>query len=207
MKNPIPAIAAILLLQSTQLSLFAQAQTAVHPAISLRASQKSSLVEISWQTQKEKNTALFMVERSSDNVHFDTIGTIPASGFSDQPIQYSFSDSDPITGSVFYRLREIDLDGQTLFSNTIPLAASVGSRLQLESIKKDKITGSFYSETAGDLSIKLMSPTGQTTYQAAFIIQAGINPLSLPLQNLSKGHYTLIASNGNYRQSLSFEQP
>jgi hypothetical protein len=89
------------------------------------ASQQSNSVELEWQTISEENFDYFSIERSEDGDIFYEISSVPGHGNSNDPIDYSFVDENPLFGTSFYRLNAIDYDGtyekfQTLSVEFIP---------------------------------------------------------------------------------------
>lgn len=71
---------------------------------------------IFWSTSSEINTGKFIVERSVDMVHFIEIAELDAAGNSSQPRNYSCSDDYPVPGYSYYRLKMVDLNGETEYS-------------------------------------------------------------------------------------------
>ena len=78
--------------------------------------------KIDWRTATEINTKAFYVQRSLDGINFENAGRVQASGNSALPESYSFTDNitaaQPCT-TVFYRIKQEDLDGKTFVGNTI----------------------------------------------------------------------------------------
>jgi hypothetical protein len=66
---------------------------------------------LTWKTASELNSSYFLVERSSDGIHFESIGKLEAAGFSNQFHAYCFTDDSPIQGFNYYRLNQFDFDG------------------------------------------------------------------------------------------------
>jgi uncharacterized delta-60 repeat protein len=94
----------------------------------------SGTVRLAWTTASEKNSQLFEVERSADGVTFGKIGTLAAAGTSLTPRAYALLDAKLPTGAtvLYYRLRQVDLDGTAHYSvvRTVALAgASAGLSL------------------------------------------------------------------------------
>jgi hypothetical protein len=71
---------------------------------------------LSWTTATEVGSDYFDVERSTDGIAFAPIGRVTAAGNSNQSEEYRFDDERGLAGRNFYRLRQLDLDGQTTFS-------------------------------------------------------------------------------------------
>ena len=77
---------------------------------------------LQWQTANEENVSHFIVERASDdNVSFQPITWLDATGNNSMDIQYyTFEDYDVQTGtSYYYRVRQIDENGSYSMSNMI----------------------------------------------------------------------------------------
>ncbi len=76
--------------------------------------QNTVLVE--WQTASETKNNYFLVERSTDGVHFETLEKRAGHPLSIKPVFYSFSDKNPSSGINYYRLSQVDTDGvKTIF--------------------------------------------------------------------------------------------
>ena len=82
-------------------------------------------VSISWETQIETNAGHFTIERSADGSNWEAIGTVNAKGNSSIAGYYSFTDASPLSGSNYYRLQMVDLDGNEAASKIIHIATSV----------------------------------------------------------------------------------
>jgi len=82
------------------------------------ANVNGSKVQLQWTTTHETNSGKFVVERSSNGSVFATIATIPAAGNSGTTQHYRNDDNNPLPGKSYYRLKIIDKDGYTEYSNT-----------------------------------------------------------------------------------------
>jgi len=87
------------------------------------AARTAAGVQLRWTTASEINSARFEIERSADGVAFRSAGAVPAAGSSALPRAYSFLDA-PATSSLYYRLRQVDLDGTAHYS---PVATVEGA--------------------------------------------------------------------------------
>jgi len=72
---------------------------------------------LSWSTMQEKESAYFAIERSADSRNFDSIGIVQATGNSNGKLNYEFTDSLPLAGGNFYRLKMTDLNGHSVYSD------------------------------------------------------------------------------------------
>ncbi len=86
--------------------------------ISFTARPDAQSVLLDWVTGSEINTSHFEIQRSSDAVSFETIGTTGAAGYSSELLSYHWVDSKPLGGLSYYRIRQIDYDGAYTYSVT-----------------------------------------------------------------------------------------
>jgi hypothetical protein len=88
-------------------------------------------VELNWKTATEVNNYGFNVESIIENGEWNKIGFVQGHGNSNSPKEYSFSDS-PFGGINFkYRLKQIDFDGTSEYSDEIEVNLIPPSRLIL----------------------------------------------------------------------------
>ncbi len=77
----------------------------------------SDYVELNWTTATELNNSGFEILRSTQNNNdWTNIGFVPGFGTSTETHSYSFTDNDISPGKYFYRLKQIDFDGNYEFS-------------------------------------------------------------------------------------------
>lgn len=106
-----------------------------------------SSIGIRWTTVSEINNDYFTIERSTDLIHWQALGTIPGAGNSDKIINYSFTDPTSISGTRYFRLKQTDFDGQFKFSS-IRSARCEDQNLSNISIYPNPSSGLFYVEGA-----------------------------------------------------------
>ena len=83
---------------------------------SFTASKESSVANLSWTTTAETNSDFFEIQHSSDAKSWDILGKVKANGESKITRTYSFSHSNPLSGTNLYRLRMVDKDASYSFS-------------------------------------------------------------------------------------------
>jgi hypothetical protein len=106
--------------------------------LDLNASINDKSTLISWSTSSENNNKGFEIERSTNGVDFEKIGFVKGIGNSNKINSYFFNYIN--TESTFYRLKQIDFDGQFEYSNTI---ATKNKKIESEILPnpfKDEIT-------------------------------------------------------------------
>jgi hypothetical protein len=73
-------------------------------------------VFLTWETQSETNNQGFFVQRSTDGINFEDILFVPAAGNSNTTIQYLEKDINPLTKITYYRLNQVDFNGENTYS-------------------------------------------------------------------------------------------
>lgn len=73
-------------------------------------------VKLEWQTLGEVNNDYFVVERSVDGVSFEQLFEQPGMGNISDYVSYSKIDSFPHQGVSYYRLKQVDLNGDYTYS-------------------------------------------------------------------------------------------
>lgn len=69
-------------------------------------------IHLAWETHVEINNDYFEVQRSLDLENWETINRQKGAGNSSSPLRYGAIDSEPPSGTIYYRLKQIDFDGK-----------------------------------------------------------------------------------------------
>jgi glucose/arabinose dehydrogenase len=89
---------------------------------SFTAIPSASRVKLIWETCCEVNNAGFEIERKQSATDWQMIGFVQGRGTTSEVQRYSFTDNAAPTGTVLYRLKQIDFDGVFSYS---PIVESV----------------------------------------------------------------------------------
>lgn len=82
----------------------------------------SQEILIEWVTASEKDNSHYILEKSADGSNWETLALVPGSGDSQERISYQIMDTNPRLGRQFYRLIQVDFDGDTDISQTIGIS-------------------------------------------------------------------------------------
>jgi hypothetical protein len=86
-------------------------------------------IDLYWATSAEVNNNYFVLERSIDGENFQELRTIPGKGFSNETTEYIANDPAPHIGLNYYRLKQVDYDGNEKIYNSI--SCTYGTHLQV----------------------------------------------------------------------------
>ena len=104
---------------------------------------KGENVLLTWETASELNNAGFEVEKSKDGVVWNKIGFVAGNGTTLITQQYAFEDLSAAPGLWYYRLKQVDFDGQFEYSE-----------VRSASITYDLITTLYPNPTNGTVYFK-----------------------------------------------------
>jgi hypothetical protein len=154
-------------------------------------------VLLSWKTAMEINNMGFEIQRSANNLEYDSIGFILGAGNSMQVLTYAFTDKNAFiktaSNALFYRIKQIDVDGkytytssQKVLGNSIPFAVQPVPFT-------DKLTLSFSMLFDGKATVSMYSLTGQKLLEIEPELKRGNQQLLLEnLAALPTGVYLLV---------------
>ncbi|WPP50100.1 T9SS type A sorting domain-containing protein [Catalinimonas niigatensis] len=81
-------------------------------------------VELNWATSSETNNDYFEIERSGNELDFKPIAQVKGAGNSINNLEYIWVDDRPQSGASYYRLKQVDFDGQYSYSKIITVTMS-----------------------------------------------------------------------------------
>jgi hypothetical protein len=160
--------------------------------LSFSANSQASHVDLRWETAGEVNTSHFLVERSADGNQWTSLGRVESRNTTGQH-RYAYRDSLPLAGSSYYRLKQVDRDGQFTYSRILALNRRTlmvrlypnpaGSFVQLELLR-----------TAASLRIDLIDVAGRVQKSITLMNPAPL--VRIPLTELPRGLYHLRIRSG-----------
>ncbi len=100
--------------------------------VSFSSSVINNTVGLNWITATELNNSGFEIQKSSDNSNWNKVGFVTGHGTTSEVHNYSFIDANPLTGISYYRLKQIDFDGTSEYSNIIEIIYGTVADYSLE---------------------------------------------------------------------------
>jgi len=76
-------------------------------------------VVLNWKTATETNNSGFEIQRSQDRINFSKIAFVGGNGTTTEPQSYSYADNSVTSGKYFYRLKQIDFNGEFSYSQIV----------------------------------------------------------------------------------------
>ena len=169
--------------------------------LSFTAANKGNGVLLEWKTTAELKNKEFVVERSTDANSFTKIGAMPASTQPQSVYTYQFTDASPVNGTMHYRIKQVDLDGNYSYSKTVQVKGEESKTIQLlENPVKSNLRLKC-SETFLGSRVVVVDAAGRVVYNGTITSRLS----TIPVGHLQQGMYYLKTEqlNGN-TVSISF---
>lgn len=166
---------------------------------------------ISWATASETNNAYFGIERSYDGQLFEEIGRTAGAGTTTATAQYTFQDSAVIAqSSIFYRIRQVDIDGKFSYSSMVELTRNLGASLAFAVFPNPahaQATCRVTTSRSSIANLQLINLQGQIAWEQQTALTTGVNTLSVNTTQLPAGTYLcrLITEDAIVSQKLLIE--
>jgi hypothetical protein len=146
---------------------------------------------LNWSTASEINNNGFEVQKSTDAENFETIGFVKGQGFSNNKVNYTFTDKTPESTS-YYRLKQIDFDGSVSYSPVISIVDFSEIRMaSLENPFTNQLNINIQSNLVASASLTLISLSGEVVLNKNVTISEGTTSVSLETADIPTGLYIL----------------
>jgi PKD repeat protein len=148
---------------------------------------------LTWTTYTESNVDGFAVERSADGVSFTDVGFVNAQGTSVAEVPYRWKDPTAVDNHYYYRLRQVELDGNVSYTNTVELSrgdGAVGITQVFPNPFTDHVTAVLSGPGEGVAQVELFDLSGRKIMTADDVSTAS-NAIRLEGLNLPSGTYLL----------------
>jgi hypothetical protein len=164
--------------------------------LSFKGNNRSSYNQLQWTTAEEINTRHFELESSTNGSAFTRIATIPAAGNGNNT--YSYDDPTKVTGKTFYRLKMIDIDQRSIYSQVIGVTNNNKGSI---SIYPNPATAITYINTGNSL-LNTQATLHDANGRLLQTVLITTNPQPISLQHLAKGVYVLQFADGRVEQLI-----
>ena len=133
---------------------------------------KSNIVVIRWKTSNEGNIDHFVVEHSTDGIHFEPLHEVVARGGAVEAQSYEDGDSYPAADSNYYRLAIVSKDGNSFYSAIIgvdrsgkkmpaltPTVLNMGGTLRVAPYYQQPVVVNFFNESGMKVAAYMVNST------------------------------------------------
>lgn len=157
------------------------------------ASKSNGYNSLNWQAACSSSQAIFEVERSTDGINFTTISIITASQ-ARCALPFNYNDFTAPNGTVFYRIKIIDVDGKITNSAIVKLS-SQAKDVQLGGIAPNPVANVAQiriNTTKNDVvELAIVALDGKMVYRNSIKLQPGSSVVNIDIANLPAGLYMI----------------
>ncbi len=155
---------------------------------------------IQWSTSNEINNEYFIIEKSYNAVDFDQIGRVHGSINSSVKQSYSFEDDQFNTTTTFYRIKQIDYDGNYSYSDIV--SVSRDDRKEGVKLFPNPANETLFLNIDAESRVTITDVLGNQ--QNVLISKSNLSFTSLDIAHLSSGVYYIEIDNDQKKEVKSF---
>jgi hypothetical protein len=163
---------------------------------------------LEWATVAEQHNAYFQVESSLDGHNFTVLGQVAGAGTSTGRRTYQFRDADLgryAAAQIYYRLRQVDMDGTSAFSPVrllaVPATTLIVTALPTILLPGQPLRLLVRTATAGPAHMRITDARGGCVGLQMLDLPVGDTTLALPeAAQWSAGLYLVHVQQGAQRQ-------
>jgi len=165
--------------------------------------------ELLWTTNNEINNLYFIIEKSANGSTFTSLDKVISkanNGNSSLPLTYTYTDVTPLKGINYYRLFQVDKDGNKKFSQILRVNFDglTAMKIYPNPVRSQLIITGFL-QVSTDLQIKITDASGKTVTAGKYKKQAGEWNVQVNVASLATGMYYVQVIDGKsviFNQSL-----
>ncbi len=152
--------------------------------------REDKTIELNWITSKEINNDVFVIEKDMGEGNFTPIGNIKGAGNSDKPLYYQFVDETQLQDVNYYRIKQIDLNGDFAFSPIIEATFSGGNLFQVyPTVTHDFCTLKATGRLEPSYSVQIFDVMGNILANTEMELNSEEGKLQLDLSAFNTGMY------------------
>ncbi len=149
--------------------------------INIGAARQGQAIAITWQVGTETDISHYIVEKSTNGINFVALGSVTAN----KSNPYKLLDPSPTNGRNYYRVKAVELNNNSKYSNTISVLNTGKAPVQiLPNPAKDNVT---ISGLNGKATITIFSIDGKVMHKR--ITNAFTLSESIDLKDFASGKY------------------
>ena len=162
--------------------------------VAYSVSRANNGTDIRWSTSQEQNASMYIVERSEDGSNWNNIAYVAAVGNTNEMSSYSFTDKTAAAKTTYYRIKQVDNDGQFVYTSIKSLRTASETNVGVKvSSTASNVVVEFSEQIKGNVMVRLVSLSGQVVSQKMYTQPSGY--VILDKASL-KGNYLVSVTDG-----------
>ncbi|THU41715.1 T9SS type A sorting domain-containing protein [Niastella caeni] len=188
---------------------FERASTLPLTLTSFNGVVNNNAVQLNWTSALEENLEKYIVEKSTNATHWQTLSTVKAAVNSNSTNEYNVTDPNAAPVN-YYRLKQVDVDGNYTYSQIIRIRSGTNDKTGIKLYPNPAInaaTVTINSKTKLTAHIKVYNQFGTQLQHLQRQLITGSNNIPVPgIQTLPSGTYIVSVEDeaGNKIGTTSF---
>lgn len=167
--------------------------------------------QLTWTTSSERDNSGFEIQRSTDGVNYTTLDfvkSLATGGNITTRLNYTFTDNSVVNSNQYYRLRQVDFNGESKISNVVLIKSEKTRTLTLDGLYPNPATtvvNALISAPNEDkVTIVVTDITGKAIFQQIANVEIGSTTLPIDVSSLAAGTYWMkLVCNSNCESAMS----
>ena len=170
----------------TGFSFFNEIALPVH-FIGFNLARQDQDVIVQWATSYEADNSHFEIQRSDNGINWNSIGQVDGTSSGSSIQHYTFIDRYPVAPVLYYRIRQVDMDGRSSVTAVRILKTDPASDIRIQSTPENAFYVHFPQRIPAKVAIRLLTLVGQEVSVSRFSNPVG--QYLVPVTNALKGFY------------------
>jgi len=177
--------------------VFSQLGTLPVTFTSVKAYSQDKNINVQWTVENEMNMKQYETEKSTDGNQFTNLAVTAAKANGGHSANYLVTDTHPVQGYNYYRIKSVDINGKTAYSNIVKVMIGAGNDKQEISVYPNPVVNGIIhlqlnNQPEGNYGIRLLNKSGQTILQKQIQHTGGNGTETISLDKyLPRGMYQL----------------
>jgi hypothetical protein len=162
--------------------------------VSFTGIRKNAVNVLNWKVEEEANVSRYEVQYSTDNSKFETVGSAQALNASSGKNEYRFEHNNALPQTAFYRLKIVDRDGASEFSDVV--------RINVDNVPAGykvypnpttglvNVTVPVSKQTI--INYRIVDMSGKVVVSQQVSLRPGVQQFTADMTSLSPGNYRII---------------
>jgi hypothetical protein len=148
--------------------VFSQLGTLPVTFTSIKAYRQDKNINVEWKVDNELSIKEYETQKSTDGNRFTNLSVTAATANGGHSASYLVTDTHPVEGYNYYRIKSVDLNGKTAYTNVMKVM--LGSTSPEISVYPNPVSNGIISlqlnnQPAGKFGIRLLNKSGQVIMQ------------------------------------------
>ena len=171
---------------------------------SFTGKNQGNSVVLNWSTVSEKDNSHFDILRSADGKLFDKIDFVQGRGTSDNINHYSYTDRFPYRGNNYYKLKQVDFNGNSEESQALVVKALSDAQEMNIYQRENVVFAEVYAAVSSSGTLTVTDISGKIISSKKVELTAGKNQFNTDLGVAPQGIYLVNSVSEGKRISVKF---